>query len=276
MNLRKHIFIHTLTLCFAIGGLFLWSITNAQNDLMEEAFGSAKSYDTILDLGNTKESVGNNILRESASVEMNENLGNWCFINWQFVNVDENGCLERGGDWDVTMMDVTTQAPLIVRITKFLLRMTIVLSITMVIFNAIVYMIEVLSGKDRKSAEAKNNLAWVVGGVVIALMSVGIINLVVSIPKSSLITSDDMWMFEIWCQTWWTTVFWDDLKSWICIYSTFGHPDNTMLYRERDQNGIWNRCYICDDWNTWCSRKAITNTEMEDKCVEDMWWTVFK
>ena len=49
MSLQKHIIIHTVTLCFAVGGLFLWNNTNAQ-DLMEDAFSSAKAYDTILDL----------------------------------------------------------------------------------------------------------------------------------------------------------------------------------------------------------------------------------
>lgn len=53
------------------------------------------------------------------------------------------------------IIDISSQAPLIVRITKFLLRMTIVLSISMVIFNAVKYMIEILSWKDRKSAESK-------------------------------------------------------------------------------------------------------------------------
>jgi hypothetical protein len=39
--------------------------------------------------------------------------------------------------------------------------MTIVLSITMVIFNAVKYLFEVMSGKDRNSAESKKNLIFV-------------------------------------------------------------------------------------------------------------------
>jgi hypothetical protein len=66
-----------------------------------------------------------------------------------------------GGDWNVRAIDISAKAPLIVRIAKFLLRMTIVLSITMVIFNAVKYMFEVLSGKDRNSTESKKNLVFV-------------------------------------------------------------------------------------------------------------------
>jgi len=46
---RKHIFIYILTLVFSIGSVFLLSETFAQ-DLMEQAFSTARSYDTIVDL----------------------------------------------------------------------------------------------------------------------------------------------------------------------------------------------------------------------------------
>lgn len=270
---KKHIIIHTLTLIFALCGLFLLNIGSAQ-DLMEQAFQTAKSYDTVLDMWETKDAVWNNILREWSTVQIEDNFGNWCFINGQFVNVDENWCLERWWDRNIWSINISTKEPLIVKITKFLLRMTIVLSITMVIINSILYMIEVMNWKDRKSAEAKNSLARVAWWVIIALMSVGIVNLVVSVPKSSLKTSDDMWTFEIWCQTWWTIVIWNDLKQWICLNSTFGHNEESMQYREWNPNRLGNRCYICQSGNSWCDRESITNSEMRSKCVEDMWWTV--
>lgn len=270
---KKHIIAYGLSFWFAVCSLFLLNFLQAANgDLMKQAFETAKSYDTILNLWDTKDAVWNNILRESTSIDTNENLGNWCFINWQFLNVNENWCLERGWDRNVSMMNVSAQEPLIVRITKFLLRMTVVLSITMVILNSILYMIEVLNWKDRKSAEAKKNLAWVAGWIIISLMSVGIINIIISIPKSSLQTSDDMWNFEIWCKTGALIVAWDDLRQRICLNSTFWHNIESMQYREWNPTRILNRCYICESGNNGCDRKAITNWEMRSKCVEDMFW----
>ncbi|MEI8090695.1 MAG: hypothetical protein WCG98_00045 [bacterium] len=46
------------------------------------------------------------------------------------------------GKWEDTTVSTTKQAPLIVRIAKWMLRITIVLSISMVIFNGVMYMVE--------------------------------------------------------------------------------------------------------------------------------------
>ncbi len=288
-NICKYMF----GLVFVLFGFFYFNISFGQ-DLMEQAFEPAVTYDTIIKPGDTKESVGNTILRETVTVWLNENLGKWCFINGQFVNVDENKCSEMWWDWNIKAIDISARAPLIVRISKFLLRMTIVLSITMIIFISIRYMIEVLEWKDRKSAESKKRLMLVAWWVVLALMSVSIINLLVSIPKSSLKTSDDLSAFEIWCKIWSEIIVGNALREQICFNSTFGHPVETMEYRERDFIKAfsmslekmdmpavwWYRCKICK-WvgnNFWedCKRKRIYNTEMESKCVQDLWWTVIK
>lgn len=155
-------------------------------DLMEQAFFPAMSYDTVVDLWNTKNAVWNTMLRETTSASVWESVfKKSCFINEQILNVDENKCTEMGWTWKNSwIIEISAKAPLIVRITKFLLRMTIVLSITMVIFNAVKYLFEVMSGKDRNSAESKKNLIFVAAWVVLALMSVSIINLVISVPKA--------------------------------------------------------------------------------------------
>jgi hypothetical protein len=46
---KKHIFIYIFTAIFAICGLYIINITSAQ-DLMEQAFSSARTYDTIIDI----------------------------------------------------------------------------------------------------------------------------------------------------------------------------------------------------------------------------------
>jgi len=77
-----------------------------------------------------------------------------------------------------------TQAPLIVRITKFLLRITIVLSITMVLYSGIMYIVEASKGAEVK--ETTNNLMYIIGGVLLALTSLGLVNLITSLSVSSL------------------------------------------------------------------------------------------
>jgi len=120
-------------------------------DLLEQAFQPAITNDTIINLWAGKNAVGNEILRWSVSVDL----------------------------WGITK-----EAPLIVRIAKFLLRITMVLAVTMVIFNGIMWIIE--SSKWAEVKDAKKNITLIVVGILIALMSLGIINLISSITVSSL------------------------------------------------------------------------------------------
>lgn len=62
--------------------------------------------------------------------------------------------------------------------------MTVVLSITMIIYNGIMYLIKASKGENPK--EIITNLVYIIGGVLLALMSVMIIRLVSSIGTSSL------------------------------------------------------------------------------------------
>jgi len=79
---------------------------------------------------------------------------------------------------------ITTEAPLIVRIAKFLLRITMVLAVTMVIYNGIMWIIE--SSRWAEIKDAKKNITLIVVGILIALMSLWIINLISSLTVSSL------------------------------------------------------------------------------------------
>ncbi|HRX63547.1 MAG TPA: hypothetical protein P5060_00355 [Candidatus Absconditabacterales bacterium] len=242
---KKNIWIYGLSFLFLSISLFLLNFVSA-DDLMEKAFKPAMSYDAVINLGSNKNAVGNEILRESMSVGMNENMGQGCFVNGQFVAATESQCTEMGGDRDIQAFQINSKPPLIVRITKFLLRMTIILSITMIIFNAVKYMIEILSGKDWKSAEAKNNLIRVAGGIVIALMSVGIINLIVSIPKSSLETDKDISENqELSCRVANNTISNNDTRQYICeeILNLGTILGNEAFLRDNDANKN-KKCYV--------------------------------
>jgi len=123
----------------------------SQPDLLQQAFEPAFQADTIINLWNTKTAVGNEILK------------------WSII-IDAWG--------------ITQEAPLIVRITKFLLRITMVLSVTMVIFNGVMWIIE--SSKWAEVKDAKKNIILIIVWIFIALMSLWIINLISSITVSSL------------------------------------------------------------------------------------------
>lgn len=199
----------------------LWSSASAA-ELIEEAFMPSKTHETIINLGNTKDAVGNEILRES--VWLQDDVGQGCFVQGQKIDGNEvkrqlceikyewtyKGKLGASNDectspdWTVRTISnsdkqdfcstvlwgtrdvsaISSQAPLIVRITKFLLRITIVLSITMVIYSGIMYMIEASKGTEVK--ETTDNLMYIIGWVLLALMSLWLINLISSLTVSSL------------------------------------------------------------------------------------------
>ena len=221
-------------------------------DLLDQAFQPAIQQNWLVDLGTTKDQVGNEVLRESTNVG----------ISVDFSNLSNSS------------VSVSQRAPLIVRIAKLLLRITIVLSVTMVLYNWILYIIQSSNWETPKDPQKNLLNIWI--WILLSLSSLWIINLVNSITISSLKTSEDLWWLTIWCQTWWTIVAWDTLKEWICLHSTFWHPQNTMQYREWKWDRIWNRCKMRDSVNWSDDWRNITQTEMESKCTEDMWWIVVK
>ena len=136
-------------LLIGLGLLISIGSTFATQDIMEIMFAPAKAHEGIVDLGATKDAVGKEVFENSSQVWLNANLGMGCFVNNQLVsdstlqtemnNVKYAGSLTdfcqkvKWGDYNKSVISTSNQAPLIVRITKFLLRMTIVLSITMVL-----------------------------------------------------------------------------------------------------------------------------------------------
>lgn len=219
-NYLKKIIIWLLTF------IILWvniSSTFAVRDIMDVMFQPAKWYEKIIDLGSTKNAVGNEVFRESTNAWINFNLSNVCMVWWKIIAEDLwNSKFSNWVEWELFnktldeykqevwykwsnedfcqiilwwtyetksfTWDAKTQAPLIVRITKFLLRLTIVLAITMVLYNGIFWVIESAKWGDVK--DAKNNIIYIFGGILLALSSVALINLVSSITLSSLNPDD--------------------------------------------------------------------------------------
>lgn len=99
--------------------------------------------------------------------------------------------------WHAVLRPTTTmwtsiykEAPLIVRIVKVILKITIVLSVSMVIFSSIKFMIQIANGSEIKSAGAVKDLKNILIWLLIALFSITAINLVISLPKNSLKTQN--------------------------------------------------------------------------------------
>jgi len=203
-----HFMFFTFVLLITSLVLHLFSNKIYAKDLLEKAFEPAMTNETIINLGAGKNAVGNEILKEWVSVQ--DNLGRGCFVNGEhipdntltsqknavgYTGNSQNFCTQvLGGEYNISA--VTTEAPLIVRISKFLLRITMVLAVTMVIFNGVMWIIE--SSKGAEVKDAKKNIILVVVGLFIALMSLSIINLISSITISSL---------------WWTD--WTSLTPWV-------------------------------------------------------------
>jgi hypothetical protein len=265
---KKNIFIYVLSFIFFIS---LFSLLNNVFwiDLMEEAFSPSMSYDTVINIWRNKKQVWDTVLREKTLIEAWDSpFQKACFLNWILQEwVDENGCLEILWERRKELIDIQSQAPLIVRIAKFLLRMTVVLSISMVIFNAIKYMIEVLWWKDRKSAESKKNLIYVAVWVIVALLSVSVINLIISVPKSSLQTSDDISGFTIWCQIWTSNdiISGDNLKKYLC--------ENILEGERKPKWLVGKQCYILTGASA-NTRQKIKNEDAKAMCVNNLWGTV--
>lgn len=198
MNKKKFWILIGFGFMFSLGSVF------ATPDIMEVMFGPAKAHEWIVDLGADKEAVGKEVFLSSVQPGFTENLGIGCFVNNQHISSSELKTKMASakytetatqtqkifcekilwGEYGKSLFEAPTQAPLIVRITKFLLRLTIVLSVTMILYNGVFWIVESSKGSEVK--DAKNNLIYIFVGILLSLSSVALINLVSSLGMSSL------------------------------------------------------------------------------------------
>ena len=127
-----------------------------QNDLLDDAFQPSKNLDHVINIGNNKNAVGNEVFRGSTNID----------------GVSLNG------------IQTSENAPLLVRITQTLLRLTIALSIPVLIRIGLKLIKNGMSGWDIK--EWLKEVSWVIIWLMLALSAVGIIYLIQSIATQSL------------------------------------------------------------------------------------------
>ena len=180
-NINKSVF-----LVFLFISIF-FVFVSANGDLLDQAFEPSMIQQWLIDLWNDKDTVGNEILK-------------WALIiDWNWLS---------------------TRAPLIVRIAKLLLRITIVLSVTMILYNGILYIIQ--SSKWESPKDPQKNLINIWIWIIIALSSLWIINLISSISISSInldyewtsVQAPDNSQWDNWWSSWWGGWAWDDGWGW--------------------------------------------------------------
>lgn len=172
------ILLYSISLFFGIG-----KIVQA-DDLLESAFQESIANEHIIMLGNGKKAVGNDVFREWSDINTSSWLKKACFINGTEVEADnENHCNSMWGERK--RIDLQKRPPLVVRIAKLLLRLTVALAITMVLYNWVMRIVESIQGSEN-SEKARKNLIFVVWWLLLALSSIAIVNLISSISISSL------------------------------------------------------------------------------------------
>ncbi len=131
---------------------------STSQDFLEQVFSPAIQQDTIVggdSIGTTKRSVWKYVLKEGTTI----NIG--------------------GSD-----AGIHKRQSLIIQITKFLLWMTMVLAVTMIIYNGIMYVVKASKGENPK--DILYNLLYIGFWILIALLSIVIIRLVSSIGTGSI------------------------------------------------------------------------------------------
>lgn len=140
---------------FGMGAMSIW-FASEYRDLLEDAFLLSKQNEQVINRWNNATAVGNAV-----------------FVWWSNLNVSIS-------NW----VSVTKQDPIVIVVTKFLLRMTIVLAITFTLYNGVLYAISLDNESNtEKSKDAIINIIW---WVIIALISLSLVFLVQSVTISTI------------------------------------------------------------------------------------------
>ena len=142
----------TLITLFVLLCPFFSFISLANNDFMDTIFQPSKNNDHVINIGNNKNAVGNEVFRWSTTFSLDDGFSG--------------------------------KAPLLVRITQTLLRLTIALSVPVIIFIGVKIIKNSVSGGSIK--ESMKELSGILIGLALALSAIGIIYLIQSLAIRSL------------------------------------------------------------------------------------------
>lgn len=182
-------------------------------DLVDSIFQPSKNLEHVINIWNNKNAVWNEIFRGSTDIDINitkqcfmkelvnqtqceaqkklrTRHNNECYIRPATTISDEGACVSQWGTWkrgkDIwwSSLNFTPRPSLLIRILQTLMRLTIALSIPVLIFVGVKVIKNGLTNGDYKSA--LQEVSHVLIGLVIALSAVGIIYIIQSIVTRTL------------------------------------------------------------------------------------------
>lgn len=141
-------------LALSLVWFFSISTTFAANDLLKELMAPAKDQSkTTFDLWENVESVWKEVFEWRVKVG----------ANWDWVSAGKSPSI-------------------IVRTTRLILSLVVALSITMILYNWMMYIMQTMNWKDWKSLV--KNVIYIAVWIIIALFSVVIITIIQSVPQT--------------------------------------------------------------------------------------------
>lgn len=137
---------------FSIVSISVYAWGNPNYDLLQQAFEAARNNDYVVGKWNTPVTVG-----------------------WEIFN----------NTWAIGGKDGSSlEEPYIIRITKLIIRITVALSVSIVIIWGIMYI--VAFGDEGKQKKARNVIIYALIWVLIALSALAVVQLTTTITKNSL------------------------------------------------------------------------------------------
>ena len=172
---------------------FLWWISNAADDLLWNLFEPSYEEDMTVKIGKNSDTVWNRFFWGSNDVSIvvkrqikkNSNGEPLCHGDGGKCapgcdgSEDKDECKYQHVWVDVK---VTDKPSIIVKATRILLSLIIALSVTMVLYNGMMYIIQTWQWKEAK--DLTKNIAYIVIWILVALFSVIIITLIQSVPET--------------------------------------------------------------------------------------------
>lgn len=140
-------------LTFFVSTFFLWWVS--YSDLLRQTFNPAIQTDNIIDMWENRDRV-------------------WkIFFEWSYeVGVD----VWSGGVYH------QKKPSIIVKVTRLLLIIVITLSVTMILYNWMIYIVQTWQWKESKNLV--KNIVYIVIWIIISLFSAVIITIIQSVPKT--------------------------------------------------------------------------------------------
>ena len=99
--------------------------------------------------------------------------------NWIFKWSKEVDIVKEDGKWGA---EITTVPSLFAKITRLILLLVVTLSVTMILYNWIMYIVKIWQWEDSKNL--MKNVVYIIVWILISLFSVVIMTLLRSVPKT--------------------------------------------------------------------------------------------